>query len=120
MDRTHIAYRPSNGTEGEYFEAKFCGKCERERAFRESHGEKGGCSIHAHVFALSIDDKDYPKEWRQDGPEGPRCDAFRVEGTPSQKRIDRDRARYEAAIAEMRAERERLRSTHLNTGGSHE
>lgn len=93
-------YRPSNGTEGDWFASKFCGKCERERRWRER--EEDPCSILVNSYALAIDHPDYPKEWIED-ESGPRCTAFREEGAPSQERLDRDRARYEAALAEMRA-----------------
>ena len=93
-------YRPSNGTEGEWFASKFCNKCEGERKWRES--EVDPCHILVNTFAFTIDHPDYPKEWIEDEG-GPRCTAFREEGAPSQERLDRERARYDAALAEMRA-----------------
>ena len=45
------AYRPSNGTEGLYFEARMCDQCVRWRT----------CDIHLDVMCLDIDDPKYPK-----------------------------------------------------------
>ena len=30
-------------------------------------------------MALPIDDEEYPDQWREDGPSGPRCTAFSAE-----------------------------------------
>lgn len=93
-------YRPSNGTEGEGFQMKFCDKCEHEREWRKS--ERNPCNILGLTMAFDIADPEYPKEWIEDAT-GARCTAFLAEGSPTQDRIDSDRARYEAALAEMRA-----------------
>jgi len=69
-------YRPSNGTEGEIFQATWCAQCEANRAFREDHERADGCPIIANTMALSIDDPDYPAAWHY-GPDGqPKCAAF--------------------------------------------
>lgn len=74
-------YRPSNGTEGECFMGQWCAHCERDKASREPGAFPGdGCEIIANTMAYSIDDPNYPKEWRCDGPSGPRCTAFTPEG----------------------------------------
>jgi hypothetical protein len=98
-------YRPSNGDEGCWFQQKFCDRCEREREYREK--ERSPCSILGLTMALDIDDPDYPKQWVED-ENGPRCTAFRPEGSPPQEQLDRDRARYERAMAEMRDASPRL------------
>ncbi|KKC25794.1 hypothetical protein WP12_12110 [Sphingomonas sp. SRS2] len=67
-------YRPSNGSEGRDFMNRWCGVCERDRAFREGEGDS--CEIAAMTMAVSVDDPAYPREWRQDGPNGPRCTAY--------------------------------------------
>lgn len=68
-------YRPSNGTEGCDFEARFCDRCARDAAFRESDGAEDGCPLIANAFAFEIGHPDYPKEWIED-EHGPRCTAF--------------------------------------------
>lgn len=67
-------YRPANGSEGRDFMERWCGRCERDRAFREGDGDS--CEIAAMTMAISISEPGYPKEWRQDGPHGPRCTAY--------------------------------------------
>ena len=38
-------YRPSNGTEGEMFQAAWCAQCEADRAFRDNPDHADGCPI---------------------------------------------------------------------------
>lgn len=71
-------YCPSNGTEGEIFMGQWCARCQRDRGSREPDGD--GCDIIAMTMAFRVDDPEYPKEWRRDGPSGPRCTAFLAEG----------------------------------------
>lgn len=78
-DAAHEPFRPSNSDHGFWFESQWCDKCQRERSYRESNGERGGCRILNLTNAFNIEDPQYPKEWRQDGPEGPRCTAFEPE-----------------------------------------
>ena len=68
-------YRPSNGTEGEFFEAQFCNRCKKMRQSPEASTQ---CGIYMRVNAYDIGDKRYPKQWRYapDGS-GPECTAFR-------------------------------------------
>lgn len=98
-----IPYRPSNGTEGEGFEAKWCQRCEYERKARESEVESG-CDILGLALALDIDNPAFPEHWISD-PDGsnPRCTRFRLEGTGTHEQIASDLARYHAAMAEMKA-----------------
>jgi hypothetical protein len=77
LQTTREPYRPSCGTEGADFAARWCSLCERDRAFRE--GRDDGCPIQAATFIYSEDDPAYPVEWREDGPSGPRCTAFEPE-----------------------------------------
>lgn len=74
IDAGRVAYRPSNRTEGEIFMSDWCVMCERDRAHREGDGDS--CPIAAATMAFDVDDPEYPKEWRRDGPQGPRCTAF--------------------------------------------
>lgn len=61
-------YQPCNGSEGRAFMAQWCERCTKD----ENHE----CEIVAWTMAVDVDDDDYPREWRQDGPKGPRCTAF--------------------------------------------
>lgn len=61
-------YRPSNATEGMAFTASWCARCTRNGA--------DGCPIETATMLFPVDHPDYPKEWREDGPSGPRCTAF--------------------------------------------
>lgn len=67
-----VLYRPSCGSEGADFAAAWCSRCRRDAD--AEHGD--GCPILADTFVYSIDDGRYPREWREDGPSGPRCTAF--------------------------------------------
>lgn len=70
-------YRPSNATEGDGFMARWC-----LNGCREMDLDGEGCSILNDTLALPIDDPGYPAEWRQDGPAGPRCTAYRQGDEP--------------------------------------
>lgn len=61
-------YRPSNSTEGEWFMSRWCYGC---AAYGESM-EESPCEILGDALAGGE-----PAEWRDDGPKGPRCTAFR-------------------------------------------
>ena len=80
MDATIQLYRPSNGSEGEWFISRWCARCERERAYRADPDGGEPCSILSRTFVFAADDPDYPREWREDGPSGPRCTAFVAQG----------------------------------------
>lgn len=60
-------YRPSNATEGDAFENRFCRDC--------IHDKDNECQILAAVYALDVNDPEYPKDWVYDG-RGPRCNNF--------------------------------------------
>lgn len=68
-------YRPSNGTEGERFMARWCEKCVKDTPSKP-------CRIIALTMSLGIDHKDYPPEWVEDD-DGPRCTAFADHAKPS-------------------------------------
>ena len=69
-------YRPSNGSEGEHFMMAWCARCTKDAAFRANPDDADGCPIIAETMAFDIDEPGYPREWRQDGPDGPRCTAY--------------------------------------------
>lgn len=81
-------YRPSNGTEGDWFMGLWCAKCERDKATRAGDFTNG-CEIIVRTMAHSIDEPEYPSEW-QHRDNGPICTAFQPEGgEPQTPRCDR-------------------------------
>jgi hypothetical protein len=73
---TQKVYRPSTGTEADKFDARFCSRCERDRAYRDDcDGTTPGCVLIAMALVFDTDDADYPVEWTYaDGK--PTCTAF--------------------------------------------
>lgn len=71
--KTERLYRPSNGSEGEYFMSIFYDSCKRDACLRDGTGS--GCQIAMKTMAYDIGDADYPREWIYDG-ENPTCTAF--------------------------------------------
>lgn len=69
-------YRPSNSTEGEMFEAKFCDRCEHDRVTRETGDYSKGCPILATTLLLDTSDPLYPVEWVWERG-NPVCKAFK-------------------------------------------
>jgi hypothetical protein len=67
-------YRPCNGDEGEAFMSRWCGCCERDRAFREGSGDS--CPIVADTMIYDVEDPEYPKQWRYDASGQPECAGF--------------------------------------------
>lgn len=95
-------YRPSNGSEGMAFEAAFCADCHYEDRDRNDPLDMSdGCNILARALAFQIGDPEYPKEWIRD-PD-PRCTYFRKLGTGSHEDAARDKAKYDEAMAAMKA-----------------
>lgn len=66
-------YRPSNGTEGDFFQGRFCDHCKADAEFRKTM--QNGCDILARSLACDVKDSDYPKEWIWRGGV-PVCTAF--------------------------------------------
>jgi hypothetical protein len=79
---THRPYRPSNGTEGEFFMAEWCEQC----ALSDYDGY--GCAIQLRSLSLSIDDPEYPVEWCLTNGGAPQCTAFSEE-LPPEPRCDK-------------------------------
>lgn len=93
-------YQPSNGTEGMYFMEQWCDRCVKDSCGAdEETGQQ--CPIIGNTMAYDRDDPEYPREWRQDGEEGPRCTAF-VERTEATAGLD------PAAIATAQAKYDAL------------
>jgi len=89
-------YRPSNGSEGEGFEAQFCNRCTRDQDFRDNDGDS--CQILAAVHAWPISDPNYPKEWVTDDKKGARCTAFTT-GPLEPARCDRTLEMFPETVA---------------------
>jgi hypothetical protein len=69
-------YRPSNGTEGDLFQAKFCDRCQKQKR----------CTILPKTMAFDVGDPGYPPQWIRDDAGDPTCTAFAPYGTPRPKR----------------------------------
>jgi hypothetical protein len=67
-DRVGKPYRPSNGSEGEWFMEDFCYKCKMD--------ENESCEIVAKTMFHDIGEPGYPKEWVYDIEGNPMCTAF--------------------------------------------
>lgn len=77
-------YQPSNGTEGAAFQSAYCDNCKHDNFDHDTC--TGGCEILAKTMICSVDDPEYPSEWRLVGGK-PTCTAFEATGTPD--RCDR-------------------------------
>lgn len=86
-ERAGEKYRPSNGTEGDFFFDAWCRNCQRDKAMREGIDvfdcdDDERCEIIALTFALDVDDKDYPHQWQYGKDGQPCCTAFVPAGEP--------------------------------------
>lgn len=68
-------YRPSNGTEGDYFTAQWCKKCEKHYQ-HEEYGLSCRLQIYENSMIFDVDEDGYPGEWivGEDGLE--KCTAY--------------------------------------------
>lgn len=78
-------YRPSNGSEGDWFINEYCMNCIHENPSQES---KHKCDILTFTFCLDLNDKDYPSEWTYNEKHEPICTAFskwdwNIDGDPN-------------------------------------
>lgn len=78
-------YRPSNGTEGEFFFETWCRKCQRDKSMREGCDidecdDSERCDIIANTMCFDIEDEEYPKEWQIGADGQPCCTAFVLAG----------------------------------------
>lgn len=69
-------YRPSNGSEGDYFMAAWCAGCRRRG------GEANACRILVMSMGLGITDPEYPREWAYGSDGQPECAAFQDKHAP--------------------------------------
>lgn len=70
---TGKSYRPSNGTEGIWFEEKFCMQC--INCNPDPNGKKQ-CEIMMRAFLYDIGDEKYPNEWIYDENDKASCTAW--------------------------------------------
>lgn len=92
MNRLRVGdkYRPSNGTEGDYFFDEWCSKCARDNHLREDtafedclDGVDGDlCEIIGRTFMYELEDAKYPAEWQYGTDGQPCCTAFVPKGQP--------------------------------------
>ena len=69
-------YCPSNGTEGDYFMAKFCDRCIHEKfSHTQNHRDKQ-CDILSRSMIYDRKDKEFPKEWQYGENDNPLCTAW--------------------------------------------
>lgn len=72
-------YRPSNGTDGDAFEARWCARCAKFRG--------GKCGILFRAFAHDVDHPAYPREWvRTEEHRWGTCTAFMAKDEKTQSR----------------------------------
>lgn len=69
------AYRPSNGTEGSWFESQFCDRCALEDAAAEKW-----CDIHGSAEAFYTWEDGFPRDYWVYFNGKPTCLAFRERG----------------------------------------
>ena len=67
-------YRPSNGTEGMWFEDKFCDNCINQNPNPDL---KPFCEILCNALCYDLSDKEYPSEWTYDVNGKPTCTSFK-------------------------------------------
>jgi len=76
-------YRPSNGSEGDFFMDKFCYRCKHDAVFQRTQDGDDGCQIILASMTFDTEEEGYPKEWISDDAVGlinPRCTAFERSG----------------------------------------
>lgn len=69
-------YRPSNGSEGDWFIDKFCANCIHGKYEHTGDVNDKPCKICSFSMAFDTKDKEYPKEWVYDENDKPICTAF--------------------------------------------
>lgn len=76
-DRCGKPYRPSNGTEGDWFLSKFCLHCIHGKYEHTGDVIDNPCEIITASFFSEIGTSTYPPEWVYDDNEEPTCTAWR-------------------------------------------
>jgi hypothetical protein len=81
-DRVGKPYRPSNGTEGMFFDDAYCSHCKRDAKWREDENSADPCPLLSNAFAYDIDELGYPAEWQYGADGQPTCTAFEDKNAP--------------------------------------
>jgi hypothetical protein len=66
-------YCPSNGTEGDWFEDKFCMNCIHTNP---DPCKKPQCEIWCRAVCWNVNDEHFPTEWQYDNDDKPVCTAW--------------------------------------------
>lgn len=69
-------YRPSNGSEGDYFINEFCHNCIHGKYEHTGDINDNPCDIISNSMAFDKDDPNYPKQWTHDENGYPTCTAW--------------------------------------------
>ena len=69
-------YRPANGTEGMWFEEKWCNNCKKIRIGTSAPTKPNECNIYDLSLFYDTDDPEYPKELIFDKNGNACCTAF--------------------------------------------
>ncbi len=88
-------YRPSNGTEGEYFMSEFCYRCKHDEDYDNP------CSIIGLTMGYDLSDPEYPKDTWVYFNGKPTCLAFKERGgkdDPVNKPLPVDPNQYDLFI----------------------
>lgn len=85
-------YRPSNGTEGDWFTSNHCDHCMNENPDPDS---KPKCDILSRTMIFDLHESEYPAEWCYNDQNQPTCTAYKkwdwgTMGDP----LDRDNPNY--------------------------
>lgn len=70
-------YRPSNGTEGDFFINEFCMACKHERYQHTYDDNDLKCDIFSRSLIYDLNDPEYPEEWVYDKDNKPTCTAHK-------------------------------------------
>jgi len=76
MGKAGEKFRPSNGTEGCFFEDKFCSQCRNEKFMHTQDTNDKQCDILNDALTFDLDEEKYPKEWTYDEAGDPTCTAY--------------------------------------------
>jgi hypothetical protein len=71
------SYQPSNGTEGWFFECKFCDNCTKDKQRHTNDTNDPSCEILLSAMCFDINEPEYPKEWIYNDKNEPTCTAFK-------------------------------------------
>jgi len=70
-------YRPSNGSEGEWFMDKFCENCLYEKWTHTMNDKDAKCDILSNSMLYDLNDPKYPAEWTYDAQGHATCTKYK-------------------------------------------